>query len=221
MGASPEPTSQAGPSRSGLLGRFKAVRHARQPQARPPRPPQPARPTRPPSRALKPIALVTAAVVALGGLTLAQGIGSADQARAVSYLNGWNGKFEKNQLWLLNHLNYFRPESITDPGNVAAADFSAAWQMSMNIREDGTGTTCSLLDYFNIAVGPLMARRGNQALMGLVTANGMDHGMVIYGSECFRTGNVLPSAAAYSTSYGGEINQRNGLLYTVHGATTS
>jgi hypothetical protein len=158
--------------------------------------------------------------VALGGLVAGQGLGAASQARAIELLNGWDGTFQKNQLWVLDHWTPTQPKAISEPGSVEAGSFTDGFLRLFNSNSAKNGTSCSG-DYYNLAFGPLMARRGHTELMGLLSAHLMGDGGLIYANNCYKTGDVLPSGAAFNSSYGGEINQRNGLLYTIHGASTS
>ncbi|MDR1188083.1 MAG: hypothetical protein LBK95_11620, partial [Bifidobacteriaceae bacterium] len=120
-----------------------------------------------PRAVVKPVALVAVGAVALGGLTLAQSWMSRDAAEAVTFLGGWGGAFDRNQLWLQDDANLTYPMYMAeDPGAVTSG--SLPWVGSMDpwgtLSGAGVNNTTVENVGLTIAVGPVFKHADDATL---------------------------------------------------------
>jgi adhesin/invasin len=182
-----------------------------------------------PKAVVKPVALITAGAIALGGVTLAQSWMSSQEADAVTRNTAnWNGNFSRDILWLTNLTGstvrgYYNPQNL-------AANTGAATALTMF---DGNGSTHGEPEagQETAAVGPIfkpysgstykhmvMTSAGGTTAVYIDRGNGTVDGYP-WGSlpDCPNT-EPGQSGTSNGSNYSSEINQKNGYMYVVGGS---
>ncbi|MDR2453571.1 MAG: hypothetical protein LBD51_03240, partial [Bifidobacteriaceae bacterium] len=175
-----------------------------------------------PGAVVKPIALLMAAAIALGGVTLAQSWMGAQSAEAVTRNTAnWNGVFTRDQLWFKDSLAGRWMLAVANPSSYNAfveADFVQMFQPSGSdhgLRADSHDT---------IAVGPIFKYLGDETLH-MVDLNQSSTSSVYVsrgnGTVDGYSYGAVPTCSLSSrgAQYSAEINQKNGYLYAVGGGS--
>ncbi|MDR1295439.1 MAG: Ig-like domain-containing protein, partial [Bifidobacteriaceae bacterium] len=196
-----------------------------------------------PRAVVRPVALLTAGAIALGGVTLAQSWMSSDEAQAITYSNGFDGVFKSNQLWLITATNStFR--AWDDPQALTSSNFTTpTTRFTTSGSVNGTGGSGEE----SIAVGPVFkgGANGTDNVLHMVNwatsgsgnvfvsgwypglpLNGYPHGgfqnsTAVNGNSTLQgVCNGNGTGNGWGSRYSGEINQKNGYVYIVGGGAT-
>ncbi|MDR2564537.1 MAG: Ig-like domain-containing protein [Bifidobacteriaceae bacterium] len=185
----------------------------------------PALPTRPGSRrAHRILAMAVVFATAAAGAVVLQTRQSAETSEAVTYLNSFNGVFSKDDLWMVGTGDwYVRPAYVSQPWTATSEDFNDRTEQGYYKTGDADGSACgSAAAYWqNLAMGPILIAQGDNriAQVGWDQAGG-DAGVVFSGNgNCYTIPDMTPSAAAFDTTWGGEVNQKTGEIYMINSAT--
>ncbi|MDR2381842.1 MAG: hypothetical protein LBE08_11865, partial [Bifidobacteriaceae bacterium] len=175
-----------------------------------------------PRSVVKPIALLMAAAIALGGVTLAQSWMGAQGAAAVTRNTAnWNGVFTRDQLWLKPGLGASWMRAVTNPSSYSAfvsADFAEMFQPSGTTH----GLNASSRD--TVAVGPIFKHLGDETLH-MVDLNSSSSSSIYVsrgnGTVDGYSYGAVPTCSLSSrgAQYSAEVNQKNGYLYAVGGGS--
>ncbi|MDR0626403.1 MAG: hypothetical protein LBG11_03945, partial [Bifidobacteriaceae bacterium] len=178
-----------------------------------------------PKAVLKSAAWLTAFVIALGGVTLAQSWMSAGKAQAVKFQGGWDGKFTRNQLWIKPGLDSNDMRAVNQPWNVTTINSTTA-PVLFNPDTSGNGSNAPGRD--TIAVGPIFKWAGEDTLH-MVDLNGGtgDNSSLFLSDLAGRKVNGVSISSGFPScgktnraGFSAEINQKNGYLYAVGGGAS-
>ncbi|MDR2379232.1 MAG: hypothetical protein LBD70_07410, partial [Bifidobacteriaceae bacterium] len=114
-----------------------------------------------PRQLVKPVALLVSGAIALGGVSLAQSWMSADRADAVTFLNGWDGQFTRNQLWIKRWLDEDEIRAVFDPWLYNTFDTSNNL-VRFDAGDTDNGTAATAGD--TLALGPIFKHLGDSTL---------------------------------------------------------
>ncbi|MDR0366622.1 MAG: hypothetical protein LBH68_07345, partial [Bifidobacteriaceae bacterium] len=137
------------------------------------------------------------AALALGaGLLTALEVMNPTTAQAVTYLNGWDGQFATNQLWLLGadqagDWQTSRPRLVTNPQNLGAEQFSAAIREGYDRSANANGNPCT--DNWDVmTMGTVRRAAGPPALVqiGWDTQTGQSTAVMSGSGHCFSVGDL-------------------------------
>ncbi|MDR3359170.1 MAG: Ig-like domain-containing protein, partial [Bifidobacteriaceae bacterium] len=185
--------------------------------------------TRLPKRAVKAVALLTAAAIALGGVTLAQSWMSAERADAVRFMNGWDGSFTTDQLWIKAAIGSTNMRAATRPWEIGQFTNVSAPQL---LTSNGSDNGLPGMSRATIALGPMFKSQGDVGLhmidIGTNGAATILHANTSNPSEK-RVDGYNQNAAGWmptcglTSGYetGADINQQNGYVYAIASASSS
>ncbi|MDR1441401.1 MAG: Ig-like domain-containing protein [Bifidobacteriaceae bacterium] len=172
-----------------------------------------------PDAITRPVVLLTVGAIALGGVTLAQSWMGAEPAGAVQLQNNWDGVFRKNQLWVKT-VPFDQPRAWTDPQNLTSPAGAAPIMFSSSRTENGTAAP----GYETVAIGPIFKPIGGGDTLHMVDYNAGGTVSVFAskgnGVVDGKSWGTLPTCNDGGTTeqWSGEVNQKNGYLYSVAGA---
>ncbi|MDR2566489.1 MAG: Ig-like domain-containing protein [Bifidobacteriaceae bacterium] len=194
-----------------------------------------------PRLAVKPVALLTAGAIALGGVTLAQSWMSSNSANAVTRTGNWapsppwNGVFAKNQLWVkinsgkgagtnANDPRYAvtsRLRAFTNPSAITGLNGAADLPAMFDAEGTSQGSGASARD--TIAVGPVFKHaQDNRVHMISISADGGATSLFKAEGDGKVDGSArgtLPNCGLdkLGEQYSAEISARSGYLYALGG----
>ncbi|MDR0366057.1 MAG: hypothetical protein LBH68_04430, partial [Bifidobacteriaceae bacterium] len=159
------------------------------------------------------------AATALCGMVVVQALNSAAKSEAIKYQNEFEGVFDKETLWLGGGANGNNtPQYVKTPWAVSGTTIASQTKVGYDKSvADGSPNTCTGA-WQNLAMGPLLIHQGDTRLAQIGWASGGGSGAVVFTGDkgCYQTsGDFAPGAGA---TWGGEVNQTTGELYTIRAA---
>jgi hypothetical protein len=157
--------------------------------------------------------MASAAAVALTGGLVADAFFGAPPAQAVTYQNGWDGKFSGDQLWLVADAGQSAPQWVADAQSATPADFSARLRPAYDPAGEADGKGCAA-GWDSLATGPAEGTQGNSTLAQL----GWDSQTGQAGLVVDASGNCYPVKdrdGVLEGATGGEFDPGTGDFYYV------
>ncbi|MDR3360401.1 MAG: hypothetical protein LBO20_07115, partial [Bifidobacteriaceae bacterium] len=179
------------------------------------------RPKRP--KWAKPVALASAAAVALTGLVAVQSFTTARDSEAVAYLGAFDGTLDRTQLWMVGTgAAYDEPEYIANPSAYTSANFVAAVTAGYDKEATTNGADCDD-NWENLAMGPILEAQGDHTIAHLGWNSNGGAGAVVFSGDgnCYEVSDLTPTPNTggwFNTTWGGEVNQKTGEIYLINDA---
>ncbi|MDR2565537.1 MAG: hypothetical protein LBC97_05650, partial [Bifidobacteriaceae bacterium] len=159
--------------------------------------------------------MASAGAIALTGALVAGTLFGVSPAAAVTYQNGWNGRFEAGQLWAVGGTAsaYALPQWLPDAASATPADFATRLRAAYDQAGDRAGQPCPG-GWDVLATGPVEMAQGSArpVQIGWDTATGRA-GLVQDGTGACHA--VKDQDGILKGMNGGEVDPISGVLFYV------
>ncbi|MDR2113984.1 MAG: hypothetical protein LBO75_01760, partial [Bifidobacteriaceae bacterium] len=185
-------------------------------------------------------AATMALALVLSGLVVVQSWFTANQANAITFKNGWDGRFSDDILW------YQFQQTNEDTGYMRGwrnpSRYDGSTYVGPSILFDALGTADGnrgALGVVSIGVGPVLKAATGSTLNGMIGFNGTGEGHLFFPktadsgakvgytryltTQQSKTDNAVVEAEAchHAYTYGAGVNPSNGYVYIPDGSTTA